>query len=172
MSRTLLGEKKYAKQTGGRGQYGHVRLRVILDDGVQGVVFTNALGDAIPARFLAAIESGILTSIKAGALQQCGYSDARIELYDGSWHDVDSTDLAFFIASAGALQNALQQLPRRREEPEDREDGTAGVAMPRVPRPSPPRDAASVAEPDDQQSIVANSQGMNPGTPRSDVWPS
>jgi len=101
MSRTLLGEKKYAKQTGGRGQYGHVRLRVILDDGVQGVVFTNALGDAIPARFLAAIESGILTSIKAGALQQCGYSDARIELYDGSWHDVDSTDLAFFIAGAG-----------------------------------------------------------------------
>src|SRR3954468_14719202 len=117
MSRTIFGEATFAKQIGGRGAYGHVRLRVILDDGVQGVVFTNAMvADAIPTRFLRAIESGVMTLIKAGMLEQCGYNDARIELYDGACHDVDSNDFAFFKASAMALQDALRPLPRIRHE--------------------------------------------------------
>src|SRR3954468_4593594 len=155
MSQTVLGEAKYAKQTGGRGQYGHVRLRVVLDDGVQGVTFKNALvADAIPTRFLPAIESGVMTCIKAGMLEQCGYNDARIELYDGSFHDVDSTDLAFFMASLMALQDALRRLPRGRHEGERGEDGAAGVAVPRAPKPSNPPEAASIAEPVDPESFT------------------
>src|SRR3954469_3484711 len=150
MSRTFIGEGKFAKQVAGRGAYGHVRLRVVLDDGVQGVVFTNAVvADAIPTRFLRAIESGVMTLIKAGMLEQCGYNDARIELYDGSSHDVDSNDFAFFLASAMALENALRRLPRVRHEGERGEDGTAGVAVPRAPGPTSPQDAAAVAEPVD-----------------------
>jgi hypothetical protein len=153
--RTLFGESKYAKQTGGRGQYGHVRLRVILDDGVQGVVFRNALAaEAIPARFLPAIESGVVTAINAGMLAQYGYADARVELCDGSWHDVDSSDLAFFIAAGMALQDALRSLPRGRQEFELGDEGAAGTRMPRVPRPSTPRDAAEVAEPDDESGSM------------------
>jgi len=157
MSRTLLGEMKYAKQTGGRGQYGHVRLRVILDDGVQGVVFRNALGDAIPARFLPAIKAGVLASIKGGAMELCGYDDARIELYDGSWHDTDSTDLAFFFAGAGALEDAVRRLPRRRDAPEHGDDGTPGVRVPRPPRPVGPHDAAAIAEPENRTPTQSGS---------------
>ena len=155
MPHTVLGEMKYAKQTGGRGQYGHVRLRVTVDDGVQGVVFKNMLTqDAIPARFLPAIESGVMTCVKGGVLQQYGYSDARIELCDGSWHDVDSTDLAFFIASTMALQDALRKLPRQERGPESGEDDGPGVAVPRSPRPFSPEDAAAVKEPIDSDPIT------------------
>jgi elongation factor G len=148
MPQTVLGEMTYAKQTGGRGHYGYVRLRVILDDGVEGVVFKNVLAaDAIPARFFPAIESGIRTCIKAGMLEEYGYKDARIELYDASYHDVDSTDLAFFMASSMALQDALRRLPRADERGED----GPRVVVPRPSTPIRPHDAAAVAEPEDPE---------------------
>jgi hypothetical protein len=110
-------------------------------------------GEVIPLRFLPPIESGIMTGLKGGLLAQYGYQDARIELYDGSWHDVDSTDLAFFMAGAMALQNALSRLPRAPlPEQGGWDGGTAGVAIPRPGRPPSLHDPAAVAEPDDLPS--------------------
>jgi elongation factor G len=149
MSQVVFGEMKLAKQIGGRAHYGHVRLRVTVDDGVQGVVFRNALvGDTIPARFLPSIESGVLTCAKDGVLKHHGYADARIELYDGSWHDEDSTPVAFFIAGAMALEDALRALPRRPSTGDSSDDAAPGVRVPRVPPGPGPVDAASVAEPE------------------------
>jgi translation elongation factor EF-G len=144
---TLIGEMKYAKQTAGRGQYGHVRLRVVLDDGVQGVVFGNEVDRAIPAEFIPAIESGVMTAVRGGILQQYGYSDARITLIDGSFHDLDSSSTAFFLAGSMALDNALRKLPRRPSD--DGGDEGPGVRAPAGAGRPGPRDAAAVPEPDD-----------------------
>jgi elongation factor G len=148
MSQVVFGEMKLAKQIGGRAHYGHVRLRVTVDDGVQGVVFRNALvGDTIPARFLPSIESGVLTCAKDGVLKHHGYADVRIELCDGSWHDTDSTPVAFFLATAMALEDAVRQLPRQPRDGDSDDDDGPGVRMPRVPAGPALHDTAQVAEP-------------------------
>jgi elongation factor G len=147
MSHTVLGEMKYANQTGGRGRYGHVKLRVVVEDGVQGVVFVNRITDAaIPPRFIPSIESGIMTAIRGGALAQRGYADARIELVDGSYHDVDSSPVAFFLAASMALGEAARQLP---PPPGDDPADSPGVRAPLVPGVPGLQQAAAAPEPDD-----------------------
>lgn len=147
MPTILYGEGKYARQIGGRGQYGHVRLRVVLDGPEQSVVFRNEITNgSVPAQFVPSIEAGITTSVKGGILTLYGYDSARIELVDGSYHDVDSTPIAFFVASAIALDNALRKLPPR---PSSGNDDDPGVRVPRLPQRPAPHDAASVPEPND-----------------------
>ena len=146
MPTILYGEGKYARQTGGRGQFGHVRLRVLLGGAEQSVVFRNEITNgAIKEWFVPSIEAGIMTSVKGGILAQYGYDSARIELVDGSYRDVDSTPLAFFIASSMALDNALRKLPPR---PSSGDDDDPGVRVPRPPQWPRPQDAAVVSEPE------------------------
>jgi elongation factor G len=147
MPTILYGEMKYAKQRGGRGQYGHVCLRVLLDGPEQAVVFRNNITNgAVPAQFVSSIEAGIMTSVKGGILQQYGHEFARIELVDGSYHDVDSSHLAFYVASVMALDNALRKLPPR---PSSGDDDDPGVRVRRPPRGPRLYDAAAVPEPND-----------------------
>ena len=147
MPTILYGEGKYTRQTGGRSQYGHVYLRVVLDGPEQSVVFRNEITNgSVPAQFVPSIEAAILTSVKGGILTPYGYDSARIELVDGSHHDVDSSRIAFYIASAMALDNALRTLP---PGPSSGDADDPGVRVPRPPRRPVLHGAASVPEPND-----------------------
>jgi hypothetical protein len=163
MPTIVYGEMKYAKQRGGRGQYGHVYLRVLLDGPEQSVVFRNTITNgSVPAQFVCSVEAGIMTSVKGGILAQYGHDSARIELIDGSYHDVDSSHFAFFMASAMALDNALRTLPPRRWG----DDDDPGVCVPRPPQLPRRLDAASVPEPDDRSPhlpVIADGRRASPG---------
>lgn len=142
---SVTGEAKYAKQTGGRGQYGHVVLRLTLHDASGGVQFVNRLGDLFPAAFIPAVEGGVRAFVADGHLARQGYSSGVVELIDGSWHDSDSSDLAFHTAAVMAMEDALRHLPRDWEsEGED----SPGVREPRSPLR--PRPASSIALPEPQ----------------------
>jgi elongation factor G len=143
MPLSVLGQGKFARQTGGRGQYGHVVLRLVIDGADEGVTIVNDVVNGIPAQFIPAIESGIRVVIDEGKLAERGYSDARVELIDGSYHDVDSSDAAFFTAAVMAMEDALRQLP---EESIDG-DEPPGVRAPRRPRKPNPAAANAVPEP-------------------------
>ncbi len=116
-------ENKYVKQSGGKGQYGHVKLRVgPLDYSVpeedlgkntkrkEGLQFTNNIkGGVIPLEFIPAIEKGVREAMQRGALAGYQITDLAVELYDGSYHDVDSSEIAFKLAAMQALQEATQK---------------------------------------------------------------
>lgn len=110
---TILGkadvEKKHKKQSGGRGQYGHVLIRMEPLPRGSDYEFVNALvGMSIPRNFVPAIEKGILESKNTGVLAGYPVVDFKIELYDGSHHEVDSSDMAFKIASSKAFKLAMK----------------------------------------------------------------
>jgi elongation factor G len=103
-------EGKYIKQSGGRGQYGHVKLRIEPLPRGSGFEFVNEIkGGSIPKEFIAPIEKGIEESLTRGI--QAGYKiiDVRAELYDGSYHEVDSSEAAFKIAASMGFQEACKQ---------------------------------------------------------------
>jgi elongation factor G len=140
------GEAKYAKQTGGRGQYGHVVLRLTVDGPDAGLTIDNVVPSrAIPSEYIPAIEAGIRSVIDDGKLAERVYSDARVELMDGSYHSVDSSDTAFFTAAVMAMEDALRQLPGESIGGE----GSPGVRAPRSPRRPNPSAAVAAPEPDD-----------------------
>ncbi len=100
-------EKKYVKQTGGRGQYGHVVIEVEPAGEGKGFVFENKIvGGVIPKEYIPAVEKGIEDALKNGIL--CGYpvTDIKVKLIDGSYHEVDSSDQAFYIAGSMAIKEA------------------------------------------------------------------
>ena len=110
---TILGksdvEKKYKKQSGGRGQYGHVLIRMEPLPRGGDFEFVNALtGMSIPRNFVPAIEKGIIESKNHGVLAGYPVVDFKIELYDGSHHEVDSSDMAFKMASSMAFKMAMK----------------------------------------------------------------
>jgi elongation factor G len=101
------GEEKYVKQSGGRGQYGHVLITVKPNEAGKGYEFLNkVVGGRIPREFIPAVDKGIKEALTRGI--QAGYPvvDVIVELYDGSYHDVDSSELAFKIAGSLAFQKA------------------------------------------------------------------
>jgi elongation factor G len=101
---------KYARQVDGRGQYGHVKLTVHPGALGSGIVFDNAvIGGTIPARFIDAIESGIRDRLAGGILAGYAIDDVRVVVYDGSYHDLDSSPAAFRTAAAMALEHALKR---------------------------------------------------------------
>jgi elongation factor G len=101
---------KYARQSGGRGHYGHVKLHVYPGLPGTGAVFENeVLQGAIPARFIDPIREGIEEARMRGVLTGYPVDDVRIQLYDGSYHDVDSSEDAFRIAAAMAFQDAAKK---------------------------------------------------------------
>ncbi len=103
-------EGKYIKQSGGRGQYGHCYLRLEPKPRGEGFEFVNAIkGGAIPAEFIGSVEKGVKESVENGALLGYPVVDTKVTLYDGSYHDVDSSDVAFKIAASMAFQSAAKK---------------------------------------------------------------
>jgi elongation factor G len=102
-------EGKYIRQTGGRGQYGHCWLRISQNESGKGFEFINNIkGGVIPAEFIPAVRSGVEEAMANGVIAGYPVVDLRVELYDGSFHDVDSSEVAFKIAGSMALQTAVK----------------------------------------------------------------
>ncbi|MDD5430953.1 MAG: elongation factor G [Candidatus Pacebacteria bacterium] len=103
-------EGKYIKQSGGRGQYGHVRLKVEPLVGGTGFEFVNAIkGGSIPQEFIPAIEKGVREALDKGVVAGYTVTDVKVTLYDGSFHEVDSSEAAFKIAASMAFQEAAKR---------------------------------------------------------------
>ncbi len=104
------GEGKYIRQSGGRGQYGHCFLRVAPKPRGEGYEFVNKIkGAAIPREFIPAVEKGVKEAIENGVLVGYPLTDIEVTLYDGTFHEVDSSEIAFKIAGSAALQTAAKQ---------------------------------------------------------------
>jgi elongation factor G len=110
LTRPADGEMKYAKQTGGRGQYGHVKIHLYPGEPGTGYIFENEVTQgSIPKEFIKPIDEGIKEALTRGVLAGYPIDDVRIELYDGSYHDVDSSEMAFKIAGSMAFQDAAKK---------------------------------------------------------------
>jgi len=104
------GEGKYIRQSGGRGQYGHCFLRVDPLDRGKGYQFLNEIkGGAIPSEFIPAVEKGVKEAMAKGVLAGYPLVDMTVALYDGTFHEVDSSEIAFKIAGSMALQQAVRE---------------------------------------------------------------
>ena len=103
-------DHKYAKQSGGRGQYGHVKIRIYPRDPGAGFEFKNSIvGGAIPKEYIPKIEEGIREAMETGPLAGYQVVDVGVELYDGSYHEVDSSEMAFKIAASMAFREAVKK---------------------------------------------------------------
>ncbi len=103
-------EEKYAKQSGGRGQYGHVHLKITPQEAGEGYEFINSIvGGKIPKEYIPAVDKGIQEAMSKGVIANYPLVDVKAELYDGSYHDVDSNEMAFKIAGSICFQNAVKQ---------------------------------------------------------------
>ena len=101
---------KYKKQSGGSGQYGHVKIRVSPNESGKGYEFTNAVvGGSIPKEYIPAVDAGIQGAMKAGILAGYEVVDVKVELFDGSYHEVDSSEMAFKIAGSMAFKEAMKK---------------------------------------------------------------
>src|SRR5215213_9026288 len=110
LTRAADGEMKYAKQTGGRGQYGHVKIHLFPGEPGTGYIFENETTQgSIPKEFIKPIDEGIKEALTRGILAGYPIDDVRVELYDGSYHDVDSSEMAFKIAGSMAFQDAAKK---------------------------------------------------------------
>ena len=103
-------DNKYAKQSGGRGQYGHVKIRVYPREAGAGFEFKNSIvGGAIPKEYIPKIEEGIVEAMENGPIAGYQVVDVGVELYDGSYHEVDSSEMAFKIAASMAFREAAKK---------------------------------------------------------------
>ncbi len=103
-------EGKYIRQSGGRGQYGHCFLRLTPVGRGEGFTFTNAIkGAAIPSEFIPSVEKGVIEAMEKGVLLGYPLTDMHVTLYDGTFHDVDSSDMAFKIAGSIGLQEGSKK---------------------------------------------------------------
>jgi elongation factor G len=105
-----LSEMRYVRQTGGRGQYGHVKLEVEAGRPDSGFVFESRIvGGAIPKEFIPAIEDGVEEAMEGGILAGYALRDVKVTLLDGSFHEVDSSEMAFKIAGSMAFKGACKE---------------------------------------------------------------
>ena len=103
-------DHKYAKQSGGKGQYGHVKIRLYPREPGEGFEFKNSIvGGAIPKEYIPKIEEGIKEAMETGPVAGYQLVDAGVELFDGSYHEVDSSEMAFKIAASMALREAARK---------------------------------------------------------------
>ena len=101
---------KYARQSGGKGQYGHVKIKLEPNESGKGYEFINAIvGGAIPKEYIPAVDAGIQGAMQAGVLAAYNVVDVKVTLYDGSYHEVDSSEMAFKIAGSIAFKEAMKQ---------------------------------------------------------------
>ena len=107
--RNAESDTKYARQSGGKGQYGHVKIRIEPNPG-KGYEFVNAVvGGAIPKEYIPAVDQGIQGAMLSGVLAGYNVVDVKVTLYDGSYHEVDSSEMAFKIAGSMALKDAMRK---------------------------------------------------------------
>ena len=103
-------DHKYAKQSGGHGQYGHVKIKVYPREPGEGFEFVNSIvGGAIPKEYINPIEEGIKEAMETGPVAGYQVVDVGVELYDGSYHEVDSSEMAFKVAASMAFREAAQK---------------------------------------------------------------
>ncbi|WP_420341118.1 elongation factor G [Wansuia hejianensis] len=101
-------DTKYARQSGGRGQYGHVKIKIEPQEPGKGYEFVNNIvGGAIPKEYIGSVDAGIQEAMQAGILGGYPVLDVKVTLYDGSYHDVDSSEMAFKIAGSMAIKEAM-----------------------------------------------------------------
>jgi elongation factor G len=111
-------EHKYAKQSGGRGQYGHVYLRIEPQEAGAGYEFVDQIkGGAIPKEYIPAIDKGVQEQMKNGILAGFPLVDMKVTVYDGSYHDVDSSEMAFKIAASKCLSDGVKRANPQLLEP-------------------------------------------------------
>ena len=102
-------DEKYARQSGGKGQYGHVKIRMEPNPG-KGYEFVNAVvGGAIPKEYIPAVDAGIQGAMLSGVLANYNVVDVKVTLYDGSYHEVDSSEMAFKIAGSMAFKSGMKK---------------------------------------------------------------
>jgi elongation factor G len=110
ITKEAIVDYRHVKQTGGRGQYGHVKIRVYPRKAGLGFEFKNSIvGGAIPREFIPKIEDGIRESMQSGPIGGYQVVDVGVELLDGSYHEVDSSEVAFKIAASMAFREAMEQ---------------------------------------------------------------
>ncbi|MDL2325130.1 elongation factor G [Ruminococcaceae bacterium OttesenSCG-928-A16] len=103
-------DTKYARQSGGKGQYGHVKIRIEPNETGKGYEFINAIvGGAIPKEYINPVNQGIEGAMQAGVLAGYPVVDVKVTLYDGSYHEVDSSEMAFKIAGSMAFKDAMRR---------------------------------------------------------------
>ena len=101
---------KYARQSGGKGQYGHVKITIEPNEPGKGYEFVNkVVGGAIPKEYIPAVDAGIQGALQSGVLAGYNVVDVKVTLYDGSYHEVDSSEMAFKIAGSMAFKNAMRK---------------------------------------------------------------
>ncbi|MFO7161060.1 MAG: elongation factor G [[Clostridium] cellulosi] len=103
-------EHKYVRQSGGRGQYGHVKIKMEPNEPGKGYEFVNAIvGGAIPKEYIPAVDAGLQGAMQSGVLAGYPVVDVKITLYDGSFHEVDSSEMAFKIAASMAFKEGMKK---------------------------------------------------------------
>ena len=103
-------DHKYARQSGGKGQYGHVKIKIEPNESGKGYEFINAIvGGAIPKEYIPAVDQGIQGAMLSGVLAGYPVVDVKVTLYDGSYHEVDSSEMAFKIAGSMAFKEAMRK---------------------------------------------------------------
>jgi elongation factor G len=111
-------DTKYARQSGGRGQYGHVKIKMEPNTSGKGYEFVNAVrGGAIPNEYIPAVDAGIQGAMQSGVLAGYPVVDIKVTLYDGSYHEVDSSELAFKIAGSMAFKEGMRKSDPVLQEP-------------------------------------------------------
>ncbi len=101
---------KYARQSGGKGQYGHVKITIEPNEAGKGYEFINkVVGGAIPKEYIPAVDAGIQGAMQSGILAGYNVVDVKVTLYDGSYHEVDSSEMAFKISGSMAFKNAMKK---------------------------------------------------------------
>jgi elongation factor G len=102
-------EYRYVKQTGGRGQYGHVVLELEPGESGSGIVFQDDIvGGVIPREFISSVEKGVKEAAESGVIAGFPVVDVHVRLYDGSYHEVDSNEMAFKMAASMAFKEGIQ----------------------------------------------------------------
>jgi len=148
LTRPASGEGRYAGLSVLRGEYGHVKIRIHPGQPASGFVFENRLfAGAIPKEFIPAVEQGLREAATAGVPPGCPVEDVRVELDDGSYHDVDSSEAAFRMAAAMAFRDAVKNAGPVVDSFDD--DHAAFVTEPRHPLPAPRDSAIALPEPED-----------------------
>ena len=110
ITKSVFQETKYARQSGGKGQYGHVKIQVEPNESGKGFEFINkTVGGSVPKEYLPAVEQGVKGAMESGVLAGFPVVDVKVTLLDGSYHEVDSSEMAFKIAGSMAFKEACQK---------------------------------------------------------------
>ena len=118
ISKSAVVDEKYARQSGGKGQYGHGKITVETNETGKGYEFiNNIVGGAIPKEYIPAVDAGIRGAMQAGVLAGYPVVDTKVTLYDGSYHEVDSSEMAFKIAGSMAFKSACRKADPTIQEP-------------------------------------------------------